>query len=198
MTVILAHKDNFTQGRTKEIDRIVLHYTAGDGDTAENNGKYFAGGGRNASAHYFVDEKGVVQSVADGDTAWHAGNWEMNCRSIGVEMCSKKDGAGNYYIPAATVKNAQTLVKHLMAKHSIDIDGVIRHYDVTGKACPAPMVAQEKWKAFLSGLMEPQAASWAAEAWENAKAKGVLDGTRPSDALTRQELAVILQRLKLI
>ena len=41
-------------------------------------------------------------------------------------------------------------------------------------------------------------ALWAKEAWETAKTKGVLDGTRPGDAVTRQELAVVLQRLKLI
>lgn len=40
--------------------------------------------------------------------------------------------------------------------------------------------------------------SWAAEAWGKAKDKGVLDGTRPRDNMTRQELAVVLDRLNLI
>ena len=39
---------------------------------------------------------------------------------------------------------------------------------------------------------------WAAEAWQEAKDKGVLDGTRPRGNLTRQELAVVLDRLNLI
>ena len=39
---------------------------------------------------------------------------------------------------------------------------------------------------------------WAAEAWQKAKDKGVLDGTRPRDNMTRQELAVVLDRLNLI
>lgn len=39
---------------------------------------------------------------------------------------------------------------------------------------------------------------WAAEAWQEAKDKGVLDGTRPRDNMTRQELAVVLDRLNLI
>ena len=42
------------------------------------------------------------------------------------------------------------------------------------------------------------AADWAATAWEKAKSKGVLDGTRPTDPVTRQELAVVLDRLNLI
>lgn len=39
---------------------------------------------------------------------------------------------------------------------------------------------------------------WAAESWQRAKDKGVLDGTRPRDNMTRQELAVVLDRLNLI
>lgn len=41
-------------------------------------------------------------------------------------------------------------------------------------------------------------ADWARDAWERAKAAGVLDGTRPGDGLTRQELAVVLAKLGLI
>jgi N-acetylmuramoyl-L-alanine amidase len=45
---------------------------------------------------------------------------------------------------------------------------------------------------------DPPAADRAAEAWQKAKDKGVLDGTRPTDPVTRQELAVVLDRLNLI
>lgn len=41
-------------------------------------------------------------------------------------------------------------------------------------------------------------ADWAAEAWAKAQSKGVLDGTRPADGVTRQELAVVLDRLNLL
>lgn len=33
----------------------------------------------------------IYQSVAEGDTAWHAGDWDMNCRSIGIEIISVGD-----------------------------------------------------------------------------------------------------------
>jgi hypothetical protein len=39
---------------------------------------------------------------------------------------------------------------------------------------------------------------WAAAAWAKAAAAGVLDGTRPRDPLTREEAAVVLDRLKLL
>lgn len=60
---------------------------------------------------------------------------------------------------------------------------------------------------FLGVAWEPEAAAgttdtgtadWAAAAWEKAKSKGVLDGARPTDPVTRQELAVVLDRLNLI
>lgn len=37
--------------------------------------------------------------------------------------------------------------------------------------------------------------SWAKDAWEWAKKEGFLDGTRSKDPVTREELAVVLQRL---
>ena len=43
-----------------------------------------------------------------------------------------------------------------------------------------------------------KAADWADEAWELAYKLGILDGTRPGDPVTRQELGVVLQRLGLL
>lgn len=42
---------------------------------------------------------------------------------------------------------------------------------------------------------EDKPADWAAEAWAWAQAMGLLDGTRPTAASTRQEVAVVLKRL---
>ena len=43
-----------------------------------------------------------------------------------------------------------------------------------------------------------QADPWAQEAWDKAAAAGIFDGTRPRDPLTRQEAAVVFERLKLL
>lgn len=42
------------------------------------------------------------------------------------------------------------------------------------------------------------AADWAASAWAKSTEKGILDGTRPTDSVSRQELAVVLDRLGLL
>ena len=68
-----ANGANFAHGRAQPIQFLVIHYTANNGDTVQNNLDYFAGNAVGASAHYFVDENGYGQSVKDADTAWHAG-----------------------------------------------------------------------------------------------------------------------------
>ena len=141
-----ADSSNYYSGRGgNSIKYIVMHYTANDGDTDEGNAHYFQGAGRRASAHYFVDEDSVTQSVRDRDAAWHCGGALesshhplrgicMNRNSLGVEMCSDIVG-GKYTITPQTVDRAVELVKYLMAKYGIDVDHVVRHYDVTGKLC---------------------------------------------------------------
>ena len=111
---------------TSSIKYIVVHYTANNGDTARGNGKYFQGKNRQASAHYFVDESNIVQSVQDDKVAWHCGtsgkyhhDSARNSNSIGVEICSEKDSRGNYYFNDATVNTAVQLVKYLMNKYGI-------------------------------------------------------------------------------
>ena len=42
---------------------------------------------------------------------------------------------------------------------------------------------------------EEQVSGWAAADWEWAKEQGLLDGTRPKDPVSREELAAILHRL---
>lgn len=141
--------DHMTCGRSRTVDRIVVHYT-GTLASARNNATYFARNeGQGASAHYFVDDISpeIYQSVAEGDTAWHAGDWDMNCRSIGIEVVS----AGEDYSGAEVAKLAW-LVGRLMAKYGIGASGVIRHYDVTGKRCPAPYVDAAKWAALKAAI----------------------------------------------
>jgi N-acetylmuramoyl-L-alanine amidase len=163
-----CHLTNYLAGRVKKIEYIVMHYTANNGDTAKNNADYYSRTAKlNASAHYFVDEFDTVyQSVKDTDTAWHCGGglqgagghafYEkcLNSNSIGVEMCSRKDANGNYYIKDEVMANAAVLTRELMAKYGVPVERVIRHYDVTGKICPEPLVNETAWADFKARLSE--------------------------------------------
>lgn len=163
MEFIACNPANYRAGRTQPVRYIVLHYTANNGDTAKNNCDYYQRvGGLKASAHYFCDEHGAMQSVREGDTAWHCGAeagqryWHPECRngnSIGIEMCSRKRADGSYYIKPETVANAAALAREIMQRYGIDTDHVLRHYDVTGKRCPMPWVDDPaQWTAFLAML----------------------------------------------
>ena len=157
-----AAAGNYTQGRAQKIKYIVVHYTGNNGDTAAGNVNYFHGN-RNlqASAHYFVDENEVWQAVKESDTAYHCGGRSYvhrECRngnSIGIEMVSRKDSGGRYYIKPEVVRRAAALVRQLMAKYGIDSGCVLRHYDVTGKKCPEPFVRDAaQWLAFRRLIVE--------------------------------------------
>ena len=160
MEFIQAHSSNYTKGRTQRIQYIVMHYTGNMNDTAKANCVYFSEPERNASAHYFIDAGGVIQSVKDGDTAWHCGGKHYvhpecrNSNSIGVEMCTEW-ADGYFRIGKETEQNALELVRGLMRKYDIPAENVIRHYDVTGKKCPEPWVREPgKWGEFKRRLTE--------------------------------------------
>lgn len=161
---LLAHASNYSKGRHTTIKYLVLHYTANNGDTALGNCQYFSGANRNASAHYFVDEQGIYRSVRDMNVAWHCGSMNgykhkycRNINSIGIEMCSRKDKNGKFYIEEETIANTIELTKYLMEKYDIQVENVIRHYDVTGKICPRPFVEDEKlWLDFKDRLEEEE------------------------------------------
>lgn len=162
MKFVACNTDNYRAGRTLPVRYIVMHYTANNGDTARNNCDYYHRvGGLQASAHYFCDEHGAMQSVRECDTAWHCGArayWHPECRnanSIGIEMCSRKRADGSYYIKPETVANAAALAREIMQRYGIDTDHVLRHYDVTGKRCPMPWVDDPaQWTAFKDMLKQ--------------------------------------------
>lgn len=159
----IANVKNFGSYRSvSKIKYIVIHYTANDGDTDENNGKYFKNNVVKASAHYFVDSDSVTQCVKDDYVAWAVGgNKYANCsttgggkhygkcintNSISIELCDDVKN-GTIYPSAKTIENALELTEYLMKKYNVPKSNVIRHFDVTGKPCPKYWVDNSKWKS---------------------------------------------------
>lgn len=159
-----ANRSNYGGVKKSANVFIVIHYTANDGDSDESNGNYFANNITKTSAHYFVDDDSITQTVEDNYIAYHCGTTgaykHASCRnanSIGIELCDTvKDGKG--YPSAKTIANAVALTKELMEKYNIPPERVIRHFDVTGKACPAYWVDDAAWKAeFWNQIAMPTA-----------------------------------------
>ena len=153
-----CNSQNFTPGRSRKVKYLVIHYTSNQGDTAKNNADYFAREKVGASAHYFCDESEIWQSVKDTDTAWHCGAKTYkhpecrNSNSIGIEICMN-DKNGN--VRQGSIDTAAELTRYLMKRYGILLANVIRHHDVTGKDCPAPMVSDPAlWDAFKKSLIK--------------------------------------------
>lgn len=161
----IANKSNYGGKRnTGNIKYLVYHYTGNDGDSDESNGKHFHNHIVKASAHYFVDDDSVTQSVPDNYIAYSVGGrcqsthhplYKVctNSNSISIEMCDTVKN-GVVEITDKTLKNAIELGKVLMKKYNISLDRVIRHYDVNGKACPNcnNFLNDATWNAFKSRL----------------------------------------------
>ena len=145
--LIQASGANYTSGRGGHaIDGMAVHYTATTA-SAHNNLVYFSRPGAQASAHLFVDKDGTIrQSVRFEDTAWAVGNFAENQRTVSVEVVS----AGEDFTEAQIVALAE-IYAYLRASYGIT--RVIRHYDVTGKLCPAPYVNEAKWAALKARIL---------------------------------------------
>jgi len=84
---------NYVEGRTEEIDLIVIHATRSGfigNDDRPGTINWFKNPRAQASSHRLYDTDGWVGGfVADWDTAWHAGY--LNPRSLGAEVCQPTD-----------------------------------------------------------------------------------------------------------
>lgn len=146
---------------------IVLHYTASPGGTAANHKSYFGRGadGRFAGAHLFVDKNEALCIVPLNEIAYHAN--EAKCRisslygkvggyqgnanvtTIGIEMCIEKDGT----IATATFNRTVDVTVELLKKYGLKANNLYRHYDITGKNCPAPWVSKPaEWTRFRDAV----------------------------------------------
>lgn len=169
---IQASGENYTAGRGgRAVDGMAVHYTATSA-SAHNNLVYFSRPGAQASAHLFVDKDGSIrQSVRFEDTAWAVGDWTENQRTVSVEVVS----AGEDFTEAQIAALAE-IYAYLRATYGIS--RVIRHYDVTGKLCPAPYVSETKWAELKVRIMGGADSASAALADGSAPSGSVSDLAR--------------------
>ena len=157
---ILTHHGSYNIQRRTTVPRyIVVHYV-GAGSSAPGsalaNCRYFAGGNRNASAHYFIDDRDIYEYADPNAYAtWHCGDGRgrygiTNQNSIGIEVCNN---GGPY--TEAEIDRLTWLVQRLMDRFGIPADRVVRHYDASRKQCPLYYVQNpgewDKLRARITG-----------------------------------------------
>ena len=145
--------------------RICVHYTGDCGASAARLAQFWKNVAAGkfpdkpnswTSAQYIVGLDGeVIRCVPDGEIAYAAAN--QNADTIHIEVCYKqKSGA----FEEKSIEALGGLVRSLMAKYKIAAGKVVRHYDLTGKYCPAYYVDENRWAAMHERITaEPKSAA---------------------------------------
>ena len=201
----------------READRIVVHNTANDAP-AVNEIAYMINRPEEVSFHFAVDDKEAVQGLPLERNAWASGDGlgAGNMRGIHVEICCSKSGGERFQ---RAEENAAELIAGLLRERGWGLERVTKHQDYDGKYCPhrtldmgwerfLGMVKKyleeddmdyQRFKEFMERynreLSGRAVSGWAGESWEWAKEKGLLDGSAPRAALTREQAAMVLSRV---
>lgn len=136
---------HYTKGRQgSRIDKIILHHNAGN---LSVRGCFETWQTRQASAHYQVESTGIIgQLVWDGDTAWHAGNWDANLTSIGIEHADVSSSP--WRISDACLENGAHLVAALCVYYKLGRPewgrNVYGHSHFSSTECPASIAGNQR------------------------------------------------------
>ena len=113
------------------LDFVVIHVTQATFTSALD---IFTNPQKKVSAHYVVrsEDGRIAQCVRERDIAWHAGNWDYNTRSIGIEHEGWVDRP--WYFTDALYRRSARLTAAICARYDIprDREHIIGHYEVPG------------------------------------------------------------------
>jgi N-acetylmuramoyl-L-alanine amidase len=121
--------------RKLPISMVVLHYTGMK--TAREALERMCDPAAEVSAHYMIDEDGMVTSlVPEEKRAWHAGRsyWrgmtDVNSASVGIELVNPGHEFGYRPFPEAQMDALLPLLADIMDRHDIPRANVVGHSDV--------------------------------------------------------------------
>jgi len=149
-----AYSGNYTNGRSgTAIDTVVIHTTQGSYSGAIS---WFMNPAAMVSAHFVVrsGDGAVTQCVDLADTAWHAGNWSYNLRSVGIEHEGFVDDP-SWYTDAMYMSSA-ALTAWLADTYGIPTDRahIIGHVEVPGSTHTDPGPNWD-WDYYMSLVNAP-------------------------------------------
>ncbi len=136
-----------------EVQNIVIHYIGNPGTTAEQNHSYYENLSltheTSVSSNFIVGLEGeIIQCIPTDEVAYATG--EANSTSLSIEVCHW-DATGEF--SDVTYESVVHLAAWLCEEFDLEAEDVIRHYDVTGKACPLYYVEnQDAWDAFIEDV----------------------------------------------
>lgn len=210
----LKHNGNWSyRNSTSEI--ILHHAEASHASVEDINQWHLERGWTGIGYHFYIRKDGRIYR---GRPEWAVGAHAQGHNSRSVGICVE----GAYMtetMPKAQFDALVGLVREEMAKYPGA--KVLRHRDVNSTDCPGvnypwkallaalspekkeeTALTYEQFKAFLQRYEKENegrnASAWAADAWKALTDAGITDGSAPQAPLTREQFAVMLQRLGLI
>lgn len=125
-----GNHDLANRPESQKIDHIVIHDTEGYWDNVLD----LAQDPTYVSWHYTIRSNDglIAQHVPTKDVAWHAGNWYVNAKSIGIEH--EGFAAKGTWYTEAMYRSSAKLVGYLARKYGIPLDRahIIGHDNVPG------------------------------------------------------------------
>ncbi len=110
-----------------------MHHTTASLDSTI---QHFLQAGTGVSAHYIVDRSGLLyQMVQESDTAYHAGDFPINLRSIGIEHVGGPDYNGFTDEQYAV---SSDLCAEISERYGFEVSAatVVPHRDIVPTQCP--------------------------------------------------------------
>lgn len=129
---VAAHSNNYRVGRPfGPLSYIVIHDTEGSYSGAIS---WFQNPNAGVSAHYVIrsSDGQITQMVREANTAYHAGNWDYNVRSVGIEHEGYMNQQGWY--TEAMYQASSALARTVADKYGMKKDRahIIAHSQVPG------------------------------------------------------------------
>ncbi len=158
---VAAHSGNYTASSresTYAVDRVIIHVTQG---SYAGTISWFQNPNAKVSAHYVVKSSNgaVTQMVRDKDIAWHAGNWNYNTRSIGIEHEGWVSDPS--WFTDAMYRSSAALTRHICDKYGIPKDRahIIGHNQVPGATHTDPG-PHWNWTTYMNYVTGGGATPW--------------------------------------
>ncbi len=127
-----AASANYTDDNRSSVSMVVVHTTQG---SYSGTVSWFQNSSASVSAHYVVrsSDGEITQMVQEEDVGWHAGHWDTNAKSIGIEHEGYVEDPGKWYTDSLYRRSAE-LVRDICDRYGIPKDRahIIGHNEVPG------------------------------------------------------------------
>lgn len=183
-----------------DVTGIVIHHYGSDLTTFSSAISTLTRVTASTSAHFVIDADIIAQLVALSDTAYHAGDWNANLQTIGIEC------------PPLCLPEQQATLVELVArlyKYYGRVLPLSGHRDYCATACPGrwyPLLPELQARAAAryqeltapEPVQAPTPSDWAQDACNWATTNGLIVNNDWNTPVTVERLAVILQRYQKI